>query len=286
MEPNEKEKPTDWKEIKLYTKLMLTFVVVVMTPLLIFNYSRSTYKPIKILIAIAGAMIIVFSIILVLTILDINKLENETNETESSKTENSKTKNEDFAKEKDESTEKAAIFCFPQKRKGTIQVVPYYDHLIRDKGKTTSRVTPFPTKQETPKRVNKESMREFIENHIQRMGDLDYIFAEISKNKYPITPELKSFLKNGYTNKNLRKDFDDYIRNNPPKGFAPETFDLTKNINQPTEAPKANPILTDLINQIQTHSNNIVVKQQGQQLTIKANLNKDNQNKNNQWGDF
>lgn len=282
MEPNEKEKPTDWKEIKLYTKLMLTFVVVVMTPLLIFNYSRSTYKPIKILIAIAGAMIIVFSIILVLTILDINKLENETNETESSKTENSKTKNEDFAKEKDESTEKAAIFCFPQKRKGTIQVVPYYDHLIRDKGKATSRVTPFPTKQETPKRENKESMREFIENHIQRMDDLDYISAKINKNKYPITPELKNLLRNGYKNKNLRKDFNDYIRNNPPKGFTVETFDLTKN----TEAPGVNPILTDLINQIQTHGDNIVVKQQGQQLTIKATLNTEIQNQKDQWGEF
>lgn len=60
MEPNEKEKQTDWKKIKLYIKLMLTFVVIVMTPLLIFNYSRSTYKPIKILIALAGVMIIVF----------------------------------------------------------------------------------------------------------------------------------------------------------------------------------------------------------------------------------
>lgn len=282
MEPNEKEKPTDWKEIKLYTKLMLTFVVIVLAPLLVFNYSRSTNKPIKILIAIAGAMIIVFSIILVLTMLGINKLENETNETESSKTENSKTKNEDFAKEKNESTEKATIFWFPQKRKGTIQVIPYYDHLIRDKENTTSHTTPFPTKQEAPKHVNKETMREFIENHIQRMDDLDYIFAKINKNKYPITTELESFLKNGYRNKNLRKDFDDYIRNNPPKGFAPETFYLTKN----TEAPGANPILSGLINQIQTHGDNIIVKQQGQQLTIKATLNKDNKNEKDQWGEF
>lgn len=147
MEPNEKEKPTDWKEIKLYIKLELAFVVIVMLPFLIFNYSRSTYNPIKILIAIVGAMLIVFSIILVLTILDINKLENETNETESSKTENSKTKNQDFAKEKAESTEKVTIFSFPQKRKRTIRVIPYYDHLIRDKGNATSRTTPFPTKQ-------------------------------------------------------------------------------------------------------------------------------------------
>lgn len=174
------------------------------------------------------------------------------------------------------------VLSLPPKTKRTSQVPTDIQHFIKDKENTFSRVTPFPTKQETPKRANKESMREFIENHIQRMDDLDYISEEINKNKYPITTELKSLLRNGYRNKNLRKDFDDYIRNNPPEGFTPETFDLTKN----TEAPGVNPILTDLINQIQTHGDNIVVKQQGQQLTIKATLNQNNQNKNNQWGDF
>lgn len=114
------------------------------------------------------------------------------------------------------------------------------------------------------------------------MADLDYISEEINKNKYPITPELKSLLRNEYKNKNLRKDFDDYIHNNPRKDSAPKTFDLTKN----TEAPGVNPILKDLINQIQTHGDNIVVKQKGQQLTIKATLNQNNQNKNNQWDEF
>lgn len=163
MEPNEKEKPTDWKEIKLYIKLMLTFVIIIMAPLLVFNYSRNTNKLIKILIAIAGAMIIVFSIILVLTILGISKLENETNETESSKTENLKTKNENFAKEKDESTEKVTTFSFPQKRKGTIRVIPYYEHLIRDKGNTTSRTTPFPTKQTKIKLIIKDPIQQAFE---------------------------------------------------------------------------------------------------------------------------
>lgn len=176
----------------------------------------------------------------------------------------------------------AEVRSLPPKTKRTSQVPTDIQHFIKDKENTSSRTTPFPTKQETPKHGNKESMREFIENHIQRMGDLDYIFAEINKNKYPITPELKSLSRNGYRNKNLRKDFDDYIRNNPPKGFTPETFDLTKN----TEAPGVNPVLTDLINQIQTHGDNIVVKQQGQQLTIKATLNQNNQNKIDQWGEF
>ena len=81
-------------------------------------------------------------------------------------------------------------------------------------------------------------------------------------------------------------EFEDFIRNNPPKGFTVETFDLTKEINQPSVASGVNPILSDLINQIQTHGDNIIVKQQGQQLTIKATLNKNNQNKNNPWGDF
>lgn len=174
------------------------------------------------------------------------------------------------------------VLSLPPKTKRTSQVPTDIQHFIKDKENTTSRVTPFPTKQEKPKRANKESMREFIENHIQRMADLDYISAEINKNKYPITTELKTLLRNGYRNKNLRKDFDDYIHNNPPKGFAPESFNLTKN----TEPPGVNPILTDLINQIQTHGDNIVVKQQGQELTIKAILNQNNQNNNNQWGDY
>lgn len=213
------------------------------------------------------------------------------------------------------------VLSLPPKTKRTSQVPTDIQHFIKDKENTTSRVTPLPTKQETPKHVNKESMREFIENHVQRMADLDYIFAEIDKNKYPITQELKTFLKNGYRNKNLRKEFDkyicnnlnkevsrpmqeestnsfikaettctnkfeDYIRNNPPEGFTVETFDLTKDLNPPSVAPEVNPILTDLINKIQTHGDNIVVKQQGQQLTIKATLNQNNQTKHREWGDF
>lgn len=277
MEPSEKEKPTNWKEIKLYVKLMLTFVVIVMAPVLIFNYSRSTYKPIKILIAIAGVMLISFSIILGLTILRISKLENETNKNESSKTENSKTNNEDFAKEKDESTEKATTFSFPQKRKGTIRVIPYYDHLIRDKGNTTSRTTPFPTKQTKIKRIIKDPIQQAFERDEKH---LTKILAKNQNSTNIITSNLTTgFLKDESTCTN---EFENYIRNNPPKGFTPETFDLTKN----TEAPGANPVLSDLINQIQTHSDNIVVKQQGQQLTIKTTLNQNNQNKNNQWGEF
>lgn len=178
------------------------------------------------------------------------------------------------------------VLSLPPNPKRTSQAPTDIKHFIKDKENTTSRTTPFPTKQETPKRGNKESMREFIENHIQRMADLDYISAEINKNKYPITPELKSLLRKGYRNKNLRKDFDDYIRNNPPEGFTVETFNLNKNINQPSEAPGVNPILKDLINQIQTRGDNIGVKQQGQQITIKATLNKNNQNKTDQWGEF
>ena len=226
MEPNEKEKTTDWKEIKLYIKLMLTFVVIVMAPLLVFNYSRSTYKPIKILIAIAGAMIIIFSIILVLTILGISKLENETNEIESSKTENSKTKNEDFTKEKDESTEKVTIFSFPQKRKGTIVVIPYYDHLIRDKGNTTSHTTPFPTKQTKIKRIIKDPIQQAFERDEKH---LTKILAKNQNSTNSITSNLTTeFLKDETTCTN---EFENYIRNNPPEGFTVETFDLTKDIN-------------------------------------------------------
>lgn len=281
MEPNGKEKPTDWKEIKLYAKLALTFVVVVMAPILIFNYSRNTYKPIKILIAIAGVMLIAFSIILVLTILDISKLENETNETESSKTKNSKAKNQDFAKEKDESTEKATTFSFPQKRKGTIRITPYYDHLIRNKRNTTSRTTPFPTKQTKIKRIIKDPIQQAFERDETH---LTKILAKNQNSTNIITSDLTTgFLK---TETTCTNEFENFIRNNPPEGFTVETFDLTKDLNPPSVAPGVNPILTNLINQIQTHGDNIIIKQQGQQLTIKVTLNQNNQNKQDQWGEF
>lgn len=178
------------------------------------------------------------------------------------------------------------VLALPKKTKRTTQGPTNINHFIKDKENSKSHVTPLPTKQETPKRVNEESMQEIIENHIQRMGDLDYIFAEIYKNKYAITTELTSLLINGYRNKNLRKDFDDYIRNNPPKGFPVETFDLTKAVNPPSQAPRVNPIISDLINQIQTHGDNIIVKQQGPQLTIKATLNQEKKTQENQWGEF
>lgn len=213
--------------------------------------------------------------------LDISKLENETNETKSSKTENSKIKNEDFAKEKDESTEKVTVFSFPQKRKGTIRVIPYYDHLIRDKGNTTSRTTPFPTKQTKIKRIIKDPIQQAFERDEKH---LTKILAKNQNSTNSITSDLTTgFLKAETTCTN---EFENYIHNNPPEGFTVETFDLTKDLNPLSVAPKVNPILTDLINQIQTHGDNIIVKQQGQQLTIKATLNQNNQNKNNQWGDF
>jgi len=178
------------------------------------------------------------------------------------------------------------VLSLPPKRKRTNQAPTNINHFIKDKENSNSHVTPFPTKRETPKRANEESMQEIIENHKRRLDDLDYIFAEIYKNKYWITTELESFLKNGYKNKNLRKDFDDYIRNNPPKSVTVETFDLNKDVNPPTEAPRVNPIISDLINQIQTHGDNIIVKQQGHQLTIKATLNQEKKTKESQWGEF
>lgn len=300
MEPNEKEKTIDWKEIKLFIKLTLTFLFLVISPLLIIIHSEKIAKTMN--TSIGVAIIIGFATILGLGLIIVMLLENEINESESSKPNKKDYVNcikIEIQGRKHYITQElynrlgkrgvptlGEVLSLPPNPKRTSQAPSDIKHFIKDKENTTSRVTPFPTKQETPKRANKESMREFIENHIQRMDDLDYISEEINKNKYPITTELKSLLRNGYRNKNLRKDFDDYIRNNPPKGFTPENFSLTKEFNQPSEALRVNPVLSDLINQIQTHGDNIVVKQQGQQLTIKATLNQNNQNKNNQWGEF
>lgn len=300
MEPYKNEKPTDWEEIKtkiLYT-IMCLFPIISAPPIIFYsekiakltNTTSAQVKDVGILF-----IILIEIIFLWLTLKD-------TEEYESSKPNK---KDDVTCIELEVQGRKYTITkelynllgkrgvptlgevrSLPPNPKRISQTTTHINHSIKEKENTTSRVTPFPTKQETPKRANKESMREFIENHIQRMDDLDYIAEEIEKHKYPITPELKSLLRNRYRNKNLRKDFDDYIRNNPPEGFTVETFDLTKNINQPSVAPGTNPVLSDLINQIQTHGDNIVVKQQGQQLTIKATLNQNSQNKNDQWGNF
>ena len=178
------------------------------------------------------------------------------------------------------------VLSLSPKTKRKSQAPTNINHFIKDKENSNSHITPFPTKRETPKRANEESMQEIIENHKRRLDDLDYIFAEIDKNKYWITTELESFLKNGYKNKNLRKDFDEYIRNNPPESLPVKTFDLTKAVNPPNETPRVNPIISDLINQIQMYGDNIIVKQQGQQLTIKATLNQEKKAQENQWGEF
>ena len=211
------------------------------------------------------------------------------------------------------------VLSLPPKTKRTSQVPTDIQHFIKDKENTTSRTTPFPTKQVKTKSKSKETVQEIWEKHERNMADLDYIESEITKHNYPITKELEIILRT--KDINYRKEFDDYINrhypkeinqpmkkestsgflktettctnefenyihNNPPKGFTVETFDLTKDANPTSEAPGVNPVLSDLINQIQTHGDNIVVKQQGQQLTIKATLNQNNQNKTDQWGDF
>lgn len=127
--------------------------------------------------------------------------------------------------------------------------------------------------------LNKE-LQQIEKEHEENIAAHNYVFSEIEKHNYTMTYELLriTMLKGP----EMRKEFETYVRSNPPKDFAPENFNLNKN----TEAPGVNPILSDLINQIQTHGDNIIVKQQGQQLTIKATLNQNNQNKNNQWGEF
>lgn len=151
------------------------------------------------------------------------------------------------------------------------------DHLIRDKGNTTSRTTPFPTKQTKIKRIIKDPIQQSFERDEKH---LTKILAKNQNSTNSITSDLTTGLLKAETT--CTSEFENYIRNNPPEGFAPETFDLTKN----TEAPRVNPILSELINQIQTHSDNIIVKQQGQQLTIKATLNQEKKTQENQWGEF
>lgn len=153
-----------------------------------------------------------------------------------------------------------------------------FAQLTRENEKTNSRITPFPTKQEAFKHVGREAIQD-----PQHTAILDYIESKIKKHNYPITHELEIILRNG--GENLREEFDKYVR-------VQKEFDefmrnlLNKQHKQPSVAPGVNPILKDLINQIQTHGDNIVVKQQGQQLTIKATLNQEKKTQENQWGEF
>lgn len=292
MEPNKNEKAMCWKDIKT----SILNILIILFPIMVIIFSETIAK----IMNITSAQVITTSlpIILLIEIIVTSLVLKDSEEYESS-TPNKKDyvnciELEIRGRKHIITTELynllgkrgvptlGEVLSLPPKTKRTSQVPTDIQHFTKDKENNTSRVTPFPTKQETPKRVNEESMQEFIENHIKRMADLDYIAEEIKKHNYPITKELNNILEKGRTSKTLRKDFDDYIRNNQLKLFATETFDLTKN----TEAPRVDPIISDIINQIQTHSDNIIVKKQGKQLTIKATLNQNNQNKNNQWGEF
>ena len=77
---------------------------------------------------------------------------------------------------------------------------------------------------------------------------------------------------------------------------APALATLTEDSTLESSDPKQNhqevkqahtePTIGDTLDIIKHHSDSMVVKQQGQQLTIKATLNQTNKNEQNQWGDF
>lgn len=64
-----------------------------------------------------------------------------------------------------------------------------------------------------------------------------------------------------------------------------ETSDSEQN-HQEIKQNRTEPTIGDALDIIKHHSDSMVVKQEGQQLTIKATLNQNNQNKNDQWGNF
>lgn len=64
-----------------------------------------------------------------------------------------------------------------------------------------------------------------------------------------------------------------------------ETSDSEQN-HQEVKQTRTEPTIGDALDTIRNHSDSMVVKQEGQQITIKATLNKNNQNKTDQWGEF
>ena len=64
-----------------------------------------------------------------------------------------------------------------------------------------------------------------------------------------------------------------------------EASDSEQN-HQEVKQTRTEPTIGDALDIIKHHSDSMVVKQQGQQLTIKATLNQTNKNEQNQWGNF
>lgn len=259
MKTNEKEMKTliNWKEIKLYIKLTLTFLFMIIGPVLIIIHSEKISKTTN--LSIKSVTIMAFAIFTILGLLFISLLESETSEQESSK-----------SKGKTESPEEGTIFWFPQKTKGTIRVPSSIDLFMRDKGNTTSRTTPFPTKQEKFKRIIEDPVQKEFEKD---KSNLKHILSQPQNGTCLITSDLETGLLKAETN--YANEFSNYIRNNPPKGFTVETFDLTKDLNPPSITPEVKTELSNLINQIQTHSDNVLVKKDGRHLVIKATLKGD-----------
>lgn len=95
----------------------------------------------------------------------------------------------------------------------------------------------------------------------------------------------------GRINTHPTKDDLDNIEHDTPV-VATLTEDATLEASDPEQnhqevkQTRAEPTIGDALDTIRNHSDSMVVKQQGQQLTIKATLNKNNQNKTDQWGEF
>ena len=259
METNEKEIKTsiNWKEIKLSIKLTLTFLFMIIGPVLVIIHSEKISKTIN--LSIESVTIMGFAIFPILGLLFISLLESETSEHESSKA------NKDHQEKE--------VYKFNKPRmKGAVQVIPYLDHLIRDKGNTNSRVTPFPTKQDKFKRITQDPVQKEFEKD---KSNLKHILSQAQNGTCLITSDLETGLLK--TETNCTNEFGDYISNNPPEGFTVETFDLTKDLNPPSVAPEVKTDLNNLINQIQTHSDNLSVKKEGRHLVIKTTLKGDDQ---------
>ena len=262
MEPdkNKTEKLINWKEIKLYIKLSLTFLFMIIGPVLVIIHSEKISKTIN--LSIESVTTMGFAIFPILGLLFIRLLESETSEHESS---NSKEKN-------DKHFNHRIVMWFPQKTKGTIRVPSSIDLLIRDKGNTTSRTTPFPTKQDKFKRIAEDPVQKQFEKD---KSNLKRILSQAQNGTCLITSDLDTGLLKAQTT--CTNEFENYIRNNPLKGFTVETFDLTKDLNPPSVAPKVKTDLNNLINQIQTHSDNLSVKKDSRHLVNKATLKGDDQ---------
>ena len=75
---------------------------------------------------------------------------------------------------------------------------------------------------EKSKRELNEKLQKAQKEYEENMATLDYVYSEIKKHNYTMTYELLRITS--LKGIEMRKEFEAYVRSNPPKDYTPELF--------------------------------------------------------------